>query len=493
MRDEIGAQGTATLAPPIEHVPSRGSGMAGRVAADFLSIGLAVADFLIVLLATLGTTLVLQSVSPFDGTSLSAFQGVDLLKGAVIVGLFFVTLLGLAGRYADPLAFDLPSEVRRATAIGGLGVGLIGLGLYGFAALDALSMRWVGLWAIGTLAGLVAVRGLFASILAGLISAKRVGTRVAIVGDWSLGAHLARRFAAMPKSGVTLAGVFSDADHGPRGRGQLLKRLRDERIDAVILAVPEDQEGRFRALYDALVEVPVDIHLAPDARWLRQDGLRSAAVGDVPTVVLARHPLAGAKGWVKAVEDRLVAGVITLGIAPILLLIALAIKFDSPGPALFRQRRRGYNNEIIEVLKFRTMYVERTDQDGQQLTQPGDPRITRLGRFLRGHSLDELPQFLNVLRGDMSIVGPRPHALASKAGGEFYEDAAKRYDSRHRMKPGITGLAQIRGWRGPTDTARQLQKRVEHDIHYIETWSLWLDLKIILQTAFKGFSSENAY
>ena len=190
---------------------------------------------------------------------------------------------------------------------------------------------------------------------------------------------------------------------------------------------------------------------------------------------------------------RILAAAITLLISPLLLLIALGIKLDSRGPVFFRQQRRGYNNEIIEVLKFRTMYVESTDHHGDQLTQRNDPRVTRFGGFLRRWSLDELPQFLNVLRGDMSIVGPRPHALQSKAGSVYYQDAVPLYDARHRVKPGITGLAQVRGWRGPTETVTQIRKRVEHDLYYIEHWSLWLDLKIIFLTAFKGLRSENAF
>ena len=154
---------------------------------------------------------------------------------------------------------------------------------------------------------------------------------------------------------------------------------------------------------------------------------------------------------------------------------------------------RDSNNRLIEVLKFRTMYSHMTDANAQQLTRRNDPRVTRIGAFLRRTSLDELPQFINVLHGEMSIVGPRPHALQAKAGPLLYQDAVKYYDARHRVKPGITGWAQVNGWRGETDTVEQIRKRVEHDLYYIEHWSIGLDLRIILRTIFGGFVGQHAF
>jgi len=169
------------------------------------------------------------------------------------------------------------------------------------------------------------------------------------------------------------------------------------------------------------------------------------------------------------------------------------IKLDSPGPIFFKQKRYGFNNELIEVWKFRSMYHHATDKNAEQLTRKNDPRVTRLGAFLRRTSLDELPQFINVLRGEMSIVGPRPHALSAKAGRVLYQEAIKYYDARHRVKPGITGWAQVNGWRGETETIEQIQKRVEFDLYYIENWSVWFDLKIIVRTILGGFTGRHAY
>ena len=174
-------------------------------------------------------------------------------------------------------------------------------------------------------------------------------------------------------------------------------------------------------------------------------------------------------------------------------IVALLIKLDSPGPVLFAQERFGLDNGVIRVFKFRTMYADRGDQSGAQRTVQDDPRVTRIGRILRLLSLDELPQLVNVLRGDMSLVGPRPHAIAMKAGGRLYCDAVERYLHRHRVKPGITGWAQVNGLRGEIDTVEKAQNRVAHDLYYIEHWSPWLDLKILLKTVGILTTCDNAY
>ena len=176
------------------------------------------------------------------------------------------------------------------------------------------------------------------------------------------------------------------------------------------------------------------------------------------------------------------AALALLGLAPVMALVALAIKLDSKGPVLFRQKRYGFNNELIEVFKFRSMFVEQADANAAKLVTKDDPRVTRVGRFIRKTSLDELPQLFNVLRGELSLVGPRPHALQAKAADRLYHDVVDGYFARHKVKPGITGWAQINGWRGETDTPEKIQKRVEHDLYYIDNWSVLLDLYILLKT-----------
>jgi exopolysaccharide biosynthesis polyprenyl glycosylphosphotransferase len=195
----------------------------------------------------------------------------------------------------------------------------------------------------------------------------------------------------------------------------------------------------------------------------------------------------------KGIEDRVIAALILVLISPLLAIIAVAIKLDSPGPVFFKQRRYGLNNEPINIFKFRSLRADAKDTFAGKLVTRNDPRVTRLGAFLRRTSLDELPQFLNVLRGEMSIVGPRPHAAAAKAGGLLYDEAVEYYHARHRVKPGITGWAQINGWRGETETVDQIQGRVDHDLYYIANWSVGFDLKIIAQTILRGFTGRQAY
>jgi exopolysaccharide biosynthesis polyprenyl glycosylphosphotransferase len=195
---------------------------------------------------------------------------------------------------------------------------------------------------------------------------------------------------------------------------------------------------------------------------------------------------------VKRIEDVVIAAFGLLVTLPLMLVIALLIKLDSRGPVLFKQKRLGANNLPFDLLKFRSMYVEQTDPLGRQLTRAGDPRVTRVGRFLRMTSLDELPQLINVLRGEMSLVGPRPHALAASAAGIAYAHAISDYPIRHRVKPGITGWAQVNGWRGETTTLEQIRRRVEHDLYYVENWSLSFDLVILGRTVFAILSRANA-
>jgi exopolysaccharide biosynthesis polyprenyl glycosylphosphotransferase len=192
--------------------------------------------------------------------------------------------------------------------------------------------------------------------------------------------------------------------------------------------------------------------------------------------------------------DKVVGSLILLAVSPILLLTALAIKLDSRGPVFFKQKRYGFNNEMIEVFKFRSMYVEQCDPTASKLATKNDPRVTRLGRFIRKTSIDELPQLINVVfKGNLSLVGPRPHAVHAKAENRLYDEAVDGYFARHRVKPGITGWAQVNGWRGETDTQEKIQRRVEHDLYYIENWSVLLDLYILAKTPIALATTENAY
>jgi exopolysaccharide biosynthesis polyprenyl glycosylphosphotransferase len=220
---------------------------------------------------------------------------------------------------------------------------------------------------------------------------------------------------------------------------------------------------------------------------------RANRIADSLLIDIFDRPLDGWRQFAKMCEDRVLSAILLLFVLPLICAVAVAVKLDSRGPVFFRQRRYGFGGCVFEAFKFRTMYVAQTDALGAQLTRRNDPRITRVGRFLRRTSLDELPQLFNVLRGEMSLVGPRPHPLAAKAADTLYHEAISHYALRHRVRPGITGWAQVNGWRGETETLVQLQKRVEYDLNYIEHWSLWLDMRILMRTVVCVFHNADVF
>ncbi len=262
----------------------------------------------------------------------------------------------------------------------------------------------------------------------------------------------------------------------------LERMIREEKVTQVLVALPWFADSRIGQLINELRKLPVNVLLVPDMVAFRHADKRITEVGGLPTLIASDLPLRGWSPFFKRLEDIVISSIALLAAAPVMLLIALAIKLDSPGPVLFKQKRYGYNNRLIEVFKFRSMYHEKSDANADRQTTRGDDRITRVGRFIRKTSLDELPQLLNVFLGSMSMVGPRPHATATKAAGVLFEDAVAEYSARHRVKPGITGWAQINGYRGETDTLEKIEKRVEFDLDYIERWSVWFDLYILVRT-----------
>lgn len=263
---------------------------------------------------------------------------------------------------------------------------------------------------------------------------------------------------------------------------KLIEYARAHRVDHIVLSLPWSATQRIKGLTERFSILPVDVSLAPEEIGLTLEASMTS-LSDVPLLGLARRPLGDWQRFAKTVFDYLAATAMLVVLSPLLVTIALAIKLDSRGPVFFKQRRPGFNNEMIGVLKFRTMYANMTDQKGERLTERRDPRVTRVGRTLRRLSFDELPQLLNVIRGEMSLVGPRPHPVSAKAAGRYYQEVVSDYASRHRVKPGITGWAQVCGWRGETATEEQIRKRVEHDLFYINNWSFGFDVRILFLTA----------
>jgi Undecaprenyl-phosphate glucose phosphotransferase len=380
---------------------------------------------------------------------------------------------------------------------------------------ELYSRGWMILWFAGSFAGMAAARAGLKLLQRRWILEGRLTRTVAIVGGGSHAARLVRRFAVAGETGtsgpgngappVKVLGYFDDraerADPLLEKLGcfrlgtvdDLMQLVRREPVDQIIVALPWSAETRVLTLLRRLRSLPIDIALAPDLVGFSVSRSAYAALGGVVLLQVFSRPLADWRLVMKGVEDRGLALLLLLLFAPVLLLIAVLIKFDSRGPVFFRQQRYGFNQQLINVLKFRTMYAHLEDRTAAQLATRNDRRVTRIGRFLRRSSLDELPQLVNVLRGDMSIVGPRPHALSARAADRLYEEVVEEYAARHRVKPGITGWAQVNGWRGETDTYDKIKKRVEYDLDYIENWSLAFDIKILLMTVAAVFRTENAY
>jgi Undecaprenyl-phosphate glucose phosphotransferase len=326
-----------------------------------------------------------------------------------------------------------------------------------------------------------------------------------IVGGGPAGERLLKDLAMQDHSDLRIYGVFDDrtderspdvvAGYPKLGTvDDLVDFARHVRIDLVIFTLPITAEQRLLQMLRKLWVLPVDIRLSAHMNKLRFRPRAYSYIGNVPVFDLFDKPMADWDIILKALFDRIVGGLCLIALAPIMLLVALAVKLDSKGPILFKQKRYGFNNEIIEVFKFRSMYVEQQDLGAKKLVTRNDPRVTRVGRFIRKTSLDELPQLFNVVfQGNLSLVGPRPHAMHATAAERQYDEVVDGYFARHRVRPGITGWAQIHGWRGETDTADKIQNRVDYDLYYIENWSILLDLYILMITPFALFKTENAY
>jgi undecaprenyl-phosphate glucose phosphotransferase len=324
-----------------------------------------------------------------------------------------------------------------------------------------------------------------------------------IVGGGDLGRRLHERISSRPWLGMRALGYFADrvepraCQDRSRALGlphlgahdDLAEFAQRESLHYVYVALPPRSEGVIRKVMDDLADSTASVYLVPDISTFELLNARTELIDGLPVIGLRETPFSGPEGMLKRTEDLVLASIILLLISPLMAAIALAVRLTSPGPVMFKQRRYGLDGRIIRVYKFRTMTV---CEDGAGFVQARreDARVTKLGAFLRRTSLDELPQFLNVLQGRMSIVGPRPHPAAMN---EQYRRLIKGYMLRHKVRPGITGLAQVNGFRGETDTLEKMEKRIEYDLAYMQSWSLEMDLKIIAQTVLKGFRSENAY
>jgi putative colanic acid biosynthesis UDP-glucose lipid carrier transferase len=335
-----------------------------------------------------------------------------------------------------------------------------------------------------------------------ILLAKGLNTRgFAIVGVNELGLQLARNIEESPHLGFKLVGFYDDRPASripnvPREVGaklgdisQLVELARSGKIDMIYITFPMRAEERIRRVLAQLSDTTASVHIVPDFFVFELLHSRWTDIGGLPVVSVFEHPFYGVDGIVKRVMDFVFASLLLVLLAVPMLLVAAAVKLTSPGPVFFRQRRYGMDGKEIRVWKFRSMRVCDDGATVKQATK-NDSRLTPIGGFLRKSSLDELPQLFNVITGSMSLVGPRPHATAHN---EQYRGSIQGYMLRHKVKPGITGLAQVNGWRGETDTLEKMQKRVEFDHRYIREWSPWGDVKILLKTVVTVLRRDNAY
>jgi Undecaprenyl-phosphate glucose phosphotransferase len=403
-------------------------------------------------------------------------------------------------------AFRNPSRALFRIAGGWTAAFLVVFAGMFFLKLDgALSRVWVATWFVVGFGALAVERVILAQFVALLVRAGRLQQRAVIVGGGAIGADLLRELAKNDDAEVQLLGVFDDRsdERSPNtvegypklgNVDDLVDFARSTRVDLVIFALPITAEQRILQMLRKLWILPIDIRLAAHANRLRFRPRSYSYVGKVPVLDLFDKPMADWDIVIKQSFDRAFGALALVALSPILAATALAIKLDSPGPVFFKQKRFGFNNELIEVYKFRSMRVDQLDPTAAKLVTRDDPRVTRVGRFIRKTSIDELPQLINVVfKGDLSLVGPRPHAVHAKAADRQYDEVVDGYFARHRVKPGITGWAQVNGWRGETDTQEKIQQRVEHDLYYIENWSILLDLYILAITPMSLLKTDSAY
>lgn len=432
-------------------------------------------------------------------------SGMDVYFRASLVGAaLYVLIADLTGAYEPAAQFSLPEAWRRTLRSWMTTALLIATLGFVLKISEDFSRLWAGIWFSGGLAVVIGIRTVITGFARSLKRKGLFNQRVAIFGAGDQGAKLGRYIRSHEGLIISIVGYYDERVGGrsPKsidgvpvcGRlADLVANIREGNIDQVIVALPWSAEGRLQEIVGQLALTPVRIRLAPDLANFAFSQRPVMMLGEVPVLSLFDRPISGFNYAVKWLEDRIIALAVLALIWPVLLIVAAAIKLDSPGPVFFRQPREGYNNRTFHVLKFRSMRAADGQHDGIVQARRDDPRITRVGAFIRRTSIDELPQFLNVLAGDMSVVGPRPHAASTRAGGRLFSDVVSSYAARHRVKPGITGWAQVHGWRGETHTEEQLLRRLEHDLYYIENWSLLLDLYIIVRTAFLVITDRHAY
>ena len=470
-------------------------------AAQNISRGLrraALADIwitIVMILIDLPVFAVVLWFAQYAATPTAAFQAVATTGWAILGAVAAVALLIASHGYALERLQHRPSSIARGM------LALIAPVLAGTALLATTApVELISAAALATLLVIPPLRMATASVANWIGDTGLNQRRAVVAGGGENAARLIRGLQSRSDNTVQLYGIFDDREEArsplqvlgvPKigGYDDLIAFVRKTEIDMIIISLPLEADDRIRWLMDAIRVLPVEVRLSAYS-----EDFAFPRNGRDPLIHAMSRSFAPERRLTKRVFDIAVASFAILLFSPIMLVAALAIRLESKGPVIFRQRRHGYNDRVFDVYKFRSMYADQSDPTARQVVTKGDPRVTRVGRFLRRSSIDELPQLFNVLRGELSLVGPRPHAVdALSSGQERFTSIVDGYSARHRLPPGITGWAQINGWRGEIDDPTKLKARFEHDLFYIENWSLWLDIKILIRTPSSLLRSDGAY
>jgi Undecaprenyl-phosphate glucose phosphotransferase len=457
-----------------------------------------IADF--ALLSFLGITIYFAYVVPLSG-----------FHWEYIAAIFAMTLTAVICFQAADI-YDVQvfrGQLRQMTRMvsSWAFVFLLFIGATFFAKLGGeISRLWLSAFFISGLVVLVAERLFLRAMVRQWARQGRLDRRTIVVGSDQNGEKLIEALKVQDDSDIDVLGVFDDRNDnraletcaGSPKLGKvddIVEFARRTRVDLVLFALPISAETRILEMLKKLWVLPVDIRLSAHTNKLRFRPRSYSYLGKIPTLDVFEAPITDWDLVMKWMFDHFVGGIVLLLAAPVMAAVALAVKLDSPGPVLFRQKRFGFNNERIDVFKFRSLYHDQADPLAAKAVTKNDSRVTRVGRFIRKTSLDELPQLFNVVfKSNLSLIGPRPHAVQGKLQSRLFDEAVDGYFARHRVKPGITGWAQINGWRGEVDSEEKIQKRVEFDLYYIENWSVLLDLFILLKTPLALMTkNENAY
>jgi len=422
----------------------------------------------------------------------------------VCASLFTVLLLEITDCYQVSALMRPVSNFGRILSVWAGTFALMALAGFLLKISEDFSRFWFGAWFVTGFVLLFGLRLVMAHMIRRWARNGTMERRAVIVGGGKAAEVLIRSLEKQPDNDIRICGIFDDRDDRrspPIVAGypklgtvaELIEFARIARIDMMIVSLPLTAESRVLSMLKKLWVLPVDIRLSAHSNQLQFRPRAYSYIGAVPMLDIFDKPINDWDSVAKRAFDIVFSLFGIVIFSPVMLATAIAIKLDSRGPVIFKQKRHGFNNEEIEVYKFRSMYTDKSDPTAKQAVTKNDPRVTRVGRIIRKTSIDELPQFFNALFGSLSLVGPRPHAVAAQTHNLLYNEVVDGYFARHRVKPGVTGWAQINGWRGEMDTDEKIKMRTEFDLYYIENWSLWFDLEIMLLTPIRLLKTENAY